>query len=83
VPYNQEHFESIIRTLIRMIITAQKQAAVAQALALLAAPAVPPETRQQVLDPIIAEYDALLRSIDQAPVDDAFELLRRFEGTVQ
>jgi hypothetical protein len=66
-----------------MIITAQKQAGIAQALARLAAPAVPPEIRQQVLDPIIEDYDALLRSIDQVPVDDALELLRRFEGTVQ
>jgi hypothetical protein len=83
MPFNQEAFESALRMLMKMVINAQKQAAIAQTLACLAAPEVPEETRQRVLHPIAEAYDALLRSIDQAPVDDALALLRAFEGTVQ
>ncbi|MBZ5672369.1 MAG: hypothetical protein LAO04_21940 [Acidobacteriia bacterium] len=76
-------FQSVVRSLIRMIINAQKEAAIAQTLALVAAPSLPEATRQQVRQEIGQGYDDLMRSVEEAPVDDVLELLRRFQGTVQ
>jgi hypothetical protein len=68
---------------IRMVITARKEAAIAQALAVVANPAMPDAIRQEVRQTIGADFDAALHRLDETPPDAVLEFLRAFQGTVQ
>jgi hypothetical protein len=83
-PVSQESFARVVRTLAKMIVTAQKEAHIAQALARLASPAqISEEIRQQARQTIGQPFDELLRQLDESPDLDALAMLERFEGPIQ
>jgi uncharacterized protein YecT (DUF1311 family) len=72
----------LLKSLLKIVVNAQRQAAIAQRLVALV-PALPLDEVQAVRAELNQAYDLLIQSIEDRPSDVVLELLRNCSGTVQ
>lgn len=77
----KEEFEVAMLRVMRLFLIARRDAQIAESVSRLIG--VPEEDRLAASHAIQEEFEELMRRIEQEPVLDALELLRRFEGPTQ
>jgi hypothetical protein len=72
----------LLKSLLKIMINTNKQAAIAQRLVALV-PALPPDAVQAVHAELDPAYAALMQRVEDRPSDVVLELLRDCSGTIQ